>query len=119
MIISDIGQRNAVFFDEEMDKLDRWATDQQRSLRTNLKELDDTIKEYKRQIRQSNSLPEKIAMQKKVKAIEKRRDEAWRNYDQAARDVEQKKDRLIDTVEARLSQRVTEQMLFQIGWTIV
>ncbi|MFC1737975.1 SNF2-related protein [Planctomycetota bacterium] len=118
-IIDEIGQRNAVFFDEEMDKLDHWATDQQKSLRTNLKELDDQIKELKREGRQTSSLPEKIALQKKVKGLEKKRDEAWRNYDQAAREIEQKKDNLIDTVEARLSQTVTDQILFQIKWKII
>jgi len=118
-ILEEVSQRNAVFFDEEMDKLDHWAADQQKSLRTTLKELDDHIKDFKRQIRQSNSLPEKIALQKKVKAIEKRRDEAWRNYDDAARDVEKKKDDLIDTVEARLSQTVTDTILFKIRWQII
>jgi len=118
-IINAIGERNAVFFDEEMDKLDRWATDQQKSLRTSLKELDDKIKEIKRQVRQVNSLPEKIALQKKVKSIEKKRDEAWRNYDQAAREIEQRKEKLIDAVEARLSQTVTDQILFTIEWKIV
>ncbi|RKY11415.1 MAG: DEAD/DEAH box helicase [Planctomycetota bacterium] len=117
-ILDDVSQRNAVFFDEEMDKLDHWATDQQKSLRTNLKELDDQIKELKRQIRQSNALPDKIALQKKVKAIEKRRDEAWRNYDQAAREVEKKKDELIDTVEARLSQNIIEDELFAVEWEL-
>ncbi len=102
-----------------MDKLDHWATDQQKSLRTNLKELDDGIKDLKRQIRQSNTLPDKIALQKKVKAIEKRRDEAWRNYDQAAREVENKKDELIDTVESRLSQTMTDDVLFKIQWQII
>lgn len=118
-IIDDIGQRNAVFFDEEMDKLDRWAADQQKSLRTNLKELDDQIKELKRQVRQTSSLPDKIALQKKVKGLEKKRDEAWRSYDQAAREIEQKKENLIDTVEARLSQTVTEDILFKICWRLV
>ena len=118
-ILEDVSLRNASFFDEEMDKLDHWATDQQKSLRTNLKELDDQIKELKRQVRQSNALPEKITLQKKVKAIEKRRDEAWRNYDQAAREVEKKKDELIDTVEARLSQTMKDDILFKIEWKIV
>lgn len=118
-IIEEIGQRNSVFFDEEMDKLDYWASDQQKSLRTNLKELDDQIKELKRQIRQTNTLPEKIAQQKKVKAIEKRRDDAWRDYDLAARQIEKKKDELIDSVEARLSQTIKEDVLFTIQWTIV
>jgi ERCC4-related helicase len=118
-IIDDIGQRNAVFFDEEMDKLDRWAADQQKSLRTNLKELDDQIKELKRQVRQTSSLPDKITLQKKVKGLEKKRDEAWRNYDQAAREIEQKKEKLIDTVEVRLSQTITQDILFRICWSVV
>lgn len=117
-IIEEIGQRNAVFFDEEMDKLDFWASDQQNSLKTSLKELSDLIKELKRQIRQTNALPDKIALQKKVKELEKRRDDAWREYDQAARQIEQKKDELIDVVEARLSQTITENTLFTIQWTI-
>lgn len=117
-IVEEIGQRNAVFFDEEMDKLDFWASDQQNSLKTSLKELGDQIKELKRQIRQTNTLPDKIALQKKVKELEKRRDDAWRDYDQAAREIEKKKDELIDIVEARLSQTITENTLFTIQWTI-
>ena len=117
-IIEEIGQRNAIFFDEEMDKLDFWASDQQNSLKTSLKELGDQIKELKRQIRQTNTLPEKIALQKKVKELEKRRDDAWRAYDQAAREIEKKKDELIDIVESRLKQTIQQQQLFKITWTI-
>jgi hypothetical protein len=58
-------------------------------------------------------------LQKKVKTIEKRRDDAWRDYDNAARDIEKKKDELIDTVEARLSQTITEDTLFKIQWKIM
>ena len=118
-LYASIGLHPIHVFDEEMDKLDRWAADQQKSLRTNLKELDDQIKELKRQVRQTSSLPDKIALQKKGKGLEKKRDEAWRSYDQAAREIEQKKEKLIDTVEARLSQTVTNQILFQIEWKIV
>jgi len=64
-------------------------------------------------------LPDKIALQKKVKGLEKKRDEAWRSYDQAARKIERKKENLIDTVEARLSQTVNDQILFQIEWKVV
>ena len=82
-------------------------------------ELDEQIKEIKRQTRQTNALPEKIELQKKVKAIEKRRDEAWRDYDNSAREIEKKKDDLIDRVESRLSQSIIEESLFEIQWKVI
>jgi len=118
-IIEDIGQRDAIYFDEEMDKLDHWAGDQRQSLQSSLKELDDKIREMKKSIRQASSLPEKINLQKKAKTLEKKRDHAWRMYDEAAREVEKKKDKLIDAVEAQLLQTVTEEMLFHIEWKLI
>jgi predicted nucleic acid-binding Zn-ribbon protein len=117
-ILSEIGARNAVFFDEEMEKLDHWAEDRRTTLKTNLKELDDDIKELKKQVRQSSSLPDKIEMQKKLKALDKKRDEAWRGYDEAAKQIESRKDELIDAVEARLKQTITEKTLFEIEWEV-
>ena len=117
-ILNEIGTRNAVFFDEEMEKLDHWAEDRRTTLKTDLKELDDEIKELKKQVRQSSSLPDKIEMQKKLKALDKKRDEAWRGYDEAAKQIEARKDELIDAVEARLKQAITEKTLFEIEWEV-
>ena len=64
------------------------------------------------------SLPEKIALQKKIRTLDKKRDEAWRAYDEAAKDIEVRKDELIDTVEARLKQKVTEEDLFTITFSV-
>jgi ERCC4-related helicase len=119
VIIGEIEQRNATFFDEEMDKLDHWASDRRQSLKGNLKDLDDQIKELKRSIRQTSNLPDKIAMQKKVKAIEKKRDDAWHEYDDSAKDIEQRKDELIDVVEAKLSQTIDDVELFTIEWELI
>lgn len=47
-----------------------------------------------------------------------KRDEAWRQYDEAARDIEQQKDSLIDRVEARLHQEVEEETLFTVQWRL-
>ncbi len=117
-ILEQIGTRNAAFFDQEMDKLDHWAGDRRATLKTNLKEMDDQIKELKKQVRHSSSLPEKIELQKKVKTLDKKRDEAWREYDAAAKEIETRKDELIDAVEARLKQNIAETTLFDIEWEV-
>ena len=47
------------------------------------------------------------------------RDEAWREYDGAARDIEKQKDDLIDKVESRLQQELQEETLFTVRWKLI
>ena len=101
-ILGGIADRNSTYFDEEMDKLDRWADDKRKTLKTDLKELDDAIKDLKREVRTSSNLPEKISLQRKAKKLEQKRDEAWRTYDVAAKDIDIKKDVLLNEIESRL-----------------
>lgn len=118
-IIQDIGNKNAKFFDDELEKLDKWSDDKRNSLKVTLRELDDEIKELKRQSRLSQSLPEKLSMRKKLKEREQKRDEAWRAYDVEGRIIEEQKDKLIDDVEAKLNQKIEKKELFTINWKLV
>lgn len=49
-----------------------------------------------KQARMAPNLPEKIDIQKKTRALDRKRDEAWREYDVASREIEGQKDTLID-----------------------
>ena len=118
-VLGDISERNAIFFEEEMDKLNCWAEDKRKSFKTTLKDYDERIAELKRQARLAPNLPEKLEIQKKIRDLDKKRDAAWRQYDEAARDIERQKDTLIDRVEARLQQEVEEETLFTIRWKLV
>lgn len=118
-VLGDIADRNAVFFEEEMDKLNRWAEDKRKSLKVTLKDHDDQIANLKKEARLAPNLPEKLKIQKDIRAMDKKRDEAWHDYDATARDIEKQKDGLIDRVEARMEQEVEEEELFTIGWELV
>jgi len=118
-ILSDISERNAIFFEEEMDKLNRWAEDKRKSLKSTLKDYDDQIADLKKQARMAPNLPEKLALQKRIRSLDKKRDNAWREYDEAAREIERQKDALIDQVEARLGQEIEEEELFTIQWRLI
>lgn len=117
-IVEVLATKNASWFDAEMDKLDKWAEDKRSGLKADLKELDDELKELKKQIRQTGNLPEKLTLQKKSRTLEQKRDEAWKIYDNAATDITQKKDQLIDSVESKLKQNLTIQELFTIRFEI-
>lgn len=118
-IIDGINLKNTNYFEAELDKLDKWGEDRRNSLRIVLRELDEQIKELKKQSRLAPNLPEKLKHEKEKRLLENKRDEAWKEYDQAAKEIELKKDELIDEIEKKLKQTVSEEELFTIRWKIV
>ena len=118
-ILGDVEGRYASYFEQEMEKLDNWADDKRKGLKLNLKDLDAQIKDLKRQIRGSKNLPEKLAFQRKAQKLEKQRDDAWREYDEQAREVEQKKDSLLDIIEQKLQMNTQENHVFSIKWSLM
>jgi hypothetical protein len=118
-ILDEIAARQSTWFDEELDKLDNWAEDKRAGLKADLKELDERIKALKKEIRQTGNLPEKLALQRQARLLEIKRDDAWRAYDAAAKEIEVQKDGLLDQVEERLGQSVSDEELFAIRFEIV
>lgn len=117
-LLEELTQRNANWFEVEIDKLDRWAEDRRRSLQAELDELDETIKETRKAARLAPNLPEKLAKQQALRKLEAKRDEAWRNYDAASKELEKQKDSLLDEVSKRLEQKSGSQKLFVIRWSL-
>ncbi|NOT77000.1 MAG: DEAD/DEAH box helicase [Cyclobacteriaceae bacterium] len=116
--LEDVGTRNINYFDLELEKLDKWGEDRRNSLKVTLKELDDQIKEIKKQGRLAPNLPDKLKLEKERKKLESTRDEAWHDYDSAAKAIEKNKDELISAIEKRLDQRLAEDHLFTFKWII-
>lgn len=117
-IFDALEERNASYFEGELDKLDRWGEDQRASLKLALKELEDKIRETRRNARLAPNLPEKLRLERDKRNLDSKRDEAWRDYETAAKEIEAKKDGLMDEVEKRLKQQVSEQPLFKIRWQV-
>ena len=117
-ILESLSARQAQWFDEEMEKLNGWAEDKRRGLKAELKDYDDQIAELKKLARTAPTLPEKLAVQKKLRDLDKKRDEAWRAYDEAAKDVERHKDELLDRVEEQLRQETSSEELFCVRWSV-
>lgn len=117
-ILTELELRNGSFFDAELDKLDRWGEDRRASLKIHLRDLEEEIRFCKRAARVAKNLPEKLELERKRRSLETKRDEAWKEYEAAASEIEKKKDSLIDEVEKKLSQNLNQQPLFKIRWRI-
>jgi len=118
-IVAEISARNSVFFDEEMEKLEKWAEDLKNGLELELKELDREIKFLKTESKKILKLDEKLKAQKDIKELEKKRNTKRRTLFEAQDEVDSRKEELIEGVEARLRQQIRADELFAVRWRVV
>jgi ERCC4-related helicase len=118
VVLNDSQERNARFFDDEMDRLDKWAADLKASLETQLRDIDMEIKIKKGEAKKITKLEEKLKAQKEIKKLEKKRNEMRLNLFQTQDDVDKQKDDLISNTEAKLKQRTSYESLFLVKWRL-
>jgi hypothetical protein len=117
-LLVEQAERNSKFLDLEMDKLDRWAEDRRISLKTEVDDLEEQIKTTRREARQAYNLPEKVEKQQLSRKLSAKRDEALKEYYAAAKELDGKKEDLLDEVTARMEQKIEREELFSIRWML-
>ena len=118
-ILSESANRNQNFFEDEMDKLDTWASDMKVSLEREITDLDAEIKLRKSEAKKMLQLKDKVAAQRAIKDLEKRRADKRQNLYEAQDEVDARKEELLTKVEKMLEQKVEEKELFTIRWRLV
>jgi predicted nucleic acid-binding Zn-ribbon protein len=112
-------ERNSEFFDDEVDKLDKWAEDMKKALELDLKKLDIDIKTAKTNAKKIVELEEKVKVQRQIKNLEKKRNEMRKKLYDSQDDVDKRKEQLIDKVEAQLKQKTKIEELFSVRWRVI
>ena len=113
-----ISERNARFFEDEVEKLDGWAEDIKLGLERDIKEIDRQIKEARRAATLTATLEEKIAGQKLIKALDSLRNQKRRSLFDAQDDIDRQRQELIEQVEAKLTQNKVMVRLFTVHWRL-
>ena len=115
----EILERNAEFFEAEVEKLYAWADDLKVVLERDIKDFDRQIKEAKRAAMGAFDLQAKLAGQKHVRELERQRNQKRRALFDAQDDIDERRDNLIVDMEAQLEQRSELKTLFTIRWRVV
>jgi len=118
-IIEENRNRNHTFFDEEVDKLEKWSEDVRNSIKFEIKELDKEIKTKKTEARKLLNLEQKVKEQRIIKDLEKKLADKRYNQYQNEDDIEKRKDDLLDEIEQRLKQNTTETELFTLRFKVI
>ena len=78
-ILAELASRQANWFEEEEDeKLNFWASDKRKGLKSELKDFDDQIAILKKETRLVANLPDKLVIQKTLRELDTKRDAAWK-----------------------------------------
>lgn len=117
-ILKSVEERNSRFFDEELDKLEKWAEDMKASLEIALKELDVEIKTKKTEARKIQELQAKVEAQREIKRLEAKRNEMRQKLYDSQDEIDRNKEELIGKTEARLRRRMIGKELFAIYWRL-
>lgn len=106
------------YFEQESDKLERWAQDQRETLMQDVEELSNQIQQFKKEARQLASTTEKIQAKKALRKLERQRDDALAQYHDSRKKIEQEEDRLLDEVSEKLELTHKVTPLFTLRWTL-
>src|SRR5207249_2030735 len=98
--LAEMQQRNSRFFDEEIEKLERWADDLKHGLEMELKDLDAEIRQARRDVKLVADLEGKLALHRTIKDLEAKRSRKRRELYEAQDEIDARKEELISGVEA-------------------
>lgn len=116
--LEEAEETNEKYFEEETEKLERWAEDKRIGLDIRIKQLDLEIKEARKAVRQLETLQEKINAKKALKKLERERDNLMLDYHQEKKKIEAEEDRLLEEIEQDLEISVVHEPLFSLRWSL-
>jgi ERCC4-related helicase len=117
-LLTNLTERNASFFELELDKLDRWSDDLKVGLEYELKELDRQIREARRSAQIAPALAEKLSIQKQVRELEAARTRKRRELFDAQDRIDKQRQDLIETIEKKLQQDCKANPVFTVRWLL-
>ena len=117
-ISEDVAERNMAYFESESEKLDSWSDDQKVGLEREIKDLDRQIREARKAAKAAMTLEEKLAGQKATQALESERNRKRKTLFDAQDDIDARRERLIEAIEAKLKQAASLSCVFSVRWTL-
>ncbi len=116
--ISKSLELNNRFFQEEREKLDKWAEDMVLSAERELQETKSQIKLLNRQARQATTTEEQHHVQKQVRELQRKQRRQRQKIFDVEDEIIEKHDALIEGLEKRMAQNNHVEPLFQICFSV-
>lgn len=117
--IAQVLEANQRLFNEERDKLERWADDKLLAAEEALKNTKARIAQLKRDARKAVTLQEQEGIQHELSALERKHRKQRQEVFDVEDEISAKRDELIETLQQRMQEKAEAQTLFTLRWQLV
>ena len=112
-------EENTRLFQDERDKLDKWAEDLIIAAEKELSDIKAKIKLLNRQARQATATIEQHELQKQIVELEKKQRRQRQRIFEVEDEIIEKRDDLIIKLESQMAQKTEREELFTIRWAVI
>ena len=116
--IAQVLEANQRLFNEERDKLERWADDKLLAAEEALKNTKARIAQLKRDARKAVTLQEQDAIQRELSELERKQRRLRQEIFAVEDEIIAKRDELIASLQQRLQEKTSNETLFSVRWQV-
>ena len=117
--IAEVLDANQRLFNEERDKLERWADDKLLTAEEALKDTKAQIAQLKRDARRAATLQEHAVIQNQISELERKQRRQRQDIFAVEDEIIAKRDALIASLQQRLREKTDTQTLFTVRWQVM
>jgi len=117
--IAQVLETNQRLFNEERDKLERWADDKLLASEEALKNTKARIAQLKRDARKAATLQEHDGIQRELSELERKQRRQRQEIFDVEDEIIAKRDELIASLQQRLQEKTETETLFTLHWQVV
>ncbi len=116
--VAQVLEANQRLFNEERDKLERWADDKLLATEEALKNTKARIAQLKRDARKAATLQEQDGIQRELSEMERKQRRLRQEIFAVEDEIIAKRDELIASLQQRLQEKTSNETLFSIRWQV-
>ena len=116
--VAQVLEANQRLFNEERDKLERWADDKLLAAEEALKNTKARIAQLKRDARKAATLQEQDAIQRELSELERKQRRLRQEIFAVEDEIIAKRDELIASLQQRLQEKTSNETLFSVRWQV-
>ncbi|WP_315809314.1 SNF2-related protein [Pseudomonas sp. C9-3] len=116
--IAQVLEANQRLFNEERDKLERWAEDKLLAAEEALKNTKARIAQLKRDARKAATLQEQDGIQRELSELERKQRRLRQEIFAVEDEIIAKRDELIASLQQRLQEKTSNETLFSVRWQV-
>lgn len=116
--IAQVLEANQRLFNEERDKLERWADDKLLAAEEALKQTKARISQLKRDARTASTFQDQGVIQHELAELERKQRRLRQDIFEVEDEIIAKRDELIASLQQRLKERTKSETLFSVRWQV-